>query len=588
MVNRPPYNGDHRRLVIALDVGTTYSGISYCVLDPRVSPVITSVKRYPGQGEASGDSKIPSVIVYGPNGDIRAIGAEAEEESFRDQIEEENLIEVRWFKLHLRPGHLHSARSFDEIPPLPLGKSAVRVLADFMAYLFRCAKDYIIDSAGFNGQEIWNSEKDIILTHPNGWEGAQQDQMRRAAIIAGIVPDTSKGRESIHFVTEGEASLHYCVSHEIVPSSLKKDDAVLVVDAGGGTIDISGYSKRSDDKFLFEEAAAPQCYFHGSVFVTRNAKLFLRDFLCDSEYQHSLSQIAECFDKTTKPTFRNLNGPCFIRFGTIRDNDPQFNIRSGKLRLDGAQVAAFFEPSINCITDVIQEAKYKRQIKAAFLVGGFAASDWLFNSLRMRFQGEGVMLCRPDQAPGKAVAEGAISFHLDHYVDTRVARFFFGPEVSARYDPTNSEHIERRSKMYEDLDGIRRIPERFCIILSKDTSVSETQELKYRLSSLRESPMGVVIEGKIYCYRGESSSPQWIIKGPSSEWEVMCTVVADSPSLSSVARKETNYYTGKTYYKVEFEVILLFGLAEFKAQISWKENGIERRSPAVVIYTDDT
>lgn len=29
---------------------------------------------------------------------------------------------------------------------------------------------------------------------------------------------------------------------------------------------------------------------------------------------------------------------------------------------------------------------------------------------------------------------------------------------------------------------------------------------------------------------------------------------------------------GKTYYRVEFKVILLFGLTELKAQISWLED----------------
>lgn len=66
----------------------------------------------------------------------------------------------------------------------------------------------------------------------------------------------------------------------------------MIVDAGGGTIDVSSYSKSSRGaKEAFEEVAAPQCkhqlnsslskltlglgHFHGSVFVTIHAKLFL-------------------------------------------------------------------------------------------------------------------------------------------------------------------------------------------------------------------------------------------------------------------------------------------------------------------------
>ena len=62
----------------------------------------------------------------------------------------------------------------------------------------------------------------------------------------------------------------------------------MIVDAGGGTVDISSYSRNQKEDF--EEIAAPQCsfvfiilkianyipgHFHGSVFVTFYAKRFL-------------------------------------------------------------------------------------------------------------------------------------------------------------------------------------------------------------------------------------------------------------------------------------------------------------------------
>jgi hypothetical protein len=68
---------------------------------------------------------------------------------------------------------------------------------------------------------------------------------------------------------------------------------VVIVDAGGGTVDISSYSRNQKENF--EEIAAPQCsfvfiitlkllnfahyyipgHFHGSVFVTFHAGRFL-------------------------------------------------------------------------------------------------------------------------------------------------------------------------------------------------------------------------------------------------------------------------------------------------------------------------
>jgi hypothetical protein len=48
-----------------------------------------------------------------------------------------------------------------------------------------------------------------------------------------------------------------------------------------------------------------------------------------------ISQIVTIFDKTTKLQFSNENDPAFIIFGTARDRDINFNIRSGRLKLMG-------------------------------------------------------------------------------------------------------------------------------------------------------------------------------------------------------------------------------------------------------------
>jgi len=45
MPDRPLYEGATRKLVLAFDVGTTYSGISYSILDPGYSPEILDVTR---------------------------------------------------------------------------------------------------------------------------------------------------------------------------------------------------------------------------------------------------------------------------------------------------------------------------------------------------------------------------------------------------------------------------------------------------------------------------------------------------------------------------------------------------------------
>lgn len=116
--------------------------------------------------------------------------------------------------MHLRPPALvDDTKNGFQLQPLPPGKTVIDVFADFLKYLFKCAKDYIINSHP-GGESLWNSLKkniDIVLSHPNGWEGLQQDKMRQAAIKAGLIDSSSSGRERLSFVTEGEASIQYCV-----------------------------------------------------------------------------------------------------------------------------------------------------------------------------------------------------------------------------------------------------------------------------------------------------------------------------------------------------------------------------------------
>jgi len=94
--------------------------------------------------------------------------------------------------LHLIPETDAAKLVKDELPPLPLNKSTVNVLADFLRYPFRCASSYI-KGAHVNGGDLWQSiEEDIsfVLAYPNGWEGFQKSQMRRAAVLAGLIPAT--------------------------------------------------------------------------------------------------------------------------------------------------------------------------------------------------------------------------------------------------------------------------------------------------------------------------------------------------------------------------------------------------------------
>ena len=144
---------------------------------------------------------------------------------------------------------------------------------------------------------------------------------------------------------------------------------MVIVDAGGGTVDISSYSRNQKEDF--EEIAAPQCLF---VFITLRlgnfrslysrslprlcfcdltcktvyreyvvAKLahyiigqpFYLGYLKDSPFLDDLDHIVRCFDKTTKLRFRKAEEPQYVKFGSTKDNDESCTIRFGQLKLMG-------------------------------------------------------------------------------------------------------------------------------------------------------------------------------------------------------------------------------------------------------------
>ncbi|KAJ2922255.1 hypothetical protein H1R20_g14829, partial [Candolleomyces eurysporus] len=394
---RSKSRGTSRRLLLAFDIGTTFSGVSYSILDPDKVPEIRPVTRYPSQERVGGDSKIPTVIYYDEDGKLCAIGAETLKDGIEADAEENNWSKAYWFKLHLRPKTNATMADRDEIPPLPPNKTVVQVFTDYMRYLHQCAKDYISET---HGSLLWKSLENgilYVLAHPNDWEGPQQATMRNAAILAGFIPDTVEGRSRVSFVTEGEASLHFCLLNGMIINANADDlSGVLIVDAGGGTIDVTAYRKLLDHSF--EEIAIPKCYYQGSAYVTSRAGKYFDDLLSGTRFHQDVTHIKTRFDRITKHVFRREDADHHIQFTSYREHDPALKIRAGRIPVPGRVIATCFEPSVACVIEAIKLQKQTAHfpIESVFLVGGFSASDWLFEKVRDAIQPLGIGVFRPE------------------------------------------------------------------------------------------------------------------------------------------------------------------------------------------------
>ena len=135
----------------------------------------------------------------------------------------------------------------------------------------------------------------------------------------------------------------------------------------------------------------------------------------------------------------------------------------------------------------------------------------------------------------KAVAEGAISFNIDHSVTSRVSRYTYGVECCPTFDPDNLEHIARAHTREAGPSGTLVVPNGFSGILSKvsilfyktcgcfifrvqDTEVSEEREFRkffYTEYTRREFRALSTEKTTIKCYRDrKSKAPAWIDMAP--------------------------------------------------------------------------
>ena len=113
-IARTPYSGPSRKLVVALDIGTTFSGAAYSLLDPGEVPQIQSVTRqvfppiselvtngdervrYPNTPNL-GSAKIPSVLYYDHDGGFRGV------ENGVDSQDDDEFLKMAWWEVIMFP-----------------------------------------------------------------------------------------------------------------------------------------------------------------------------------------------------------------------------------------------------------------------------------------------------------------------------------------------------------------------------------------------------------------------------------------------------------------------------------------------------
>ncbi|KAL8292784.1 hypothetical protein RQP46_001396 [Phenoliferia psychrophenolica] len=549
-------------------------------------------------------SKIPTTILYDARGVPKAFGAETKDDAHAD----EDYNECKWFKLHLHPlamqpppyeleattttpgssnapAPLEGPTSF-EVPPLPPNVTVEQAYSDFIKYLFDNTKAWFETNAP-DGDAIWkklHNTLKLVIAHPNSWSLHEQAALKRAITRSGVLRGASVENHVV-FVTESEASVHFGILYSSNQQSewLSPSSTFAVVDGGGSTVDICVYEvTQTRPKLHLREAKTSDCTQSGAIFVSRAAEAIIKQKLGNSKFNtpEFVAAMVEGFDTKTKIMFDSVDDNYLIKFGFDRDTDKAAGISRGRLTLTGAEVKRAFDPCVDKIIASLRDQISGMRVKSILLVGGFGESPYLQRRLRETFEKSGTRVVTADEPSKKAVAEGGALF-FSH--DNVVAR-------GTRFEPYDEFHRQRGQRtVIITPRGTKYIVGGWTKIVANG-AVIETNAVHRRNFAVDfKSSDSYIYSMDLMTYEGANG--ETVHDGWSKDANGMfykgfvkcCSVKADLTNLAASLPWLINPGTQDRYKDLEFDICLLFGGTSLRAELRWKENGVEKSGPASVI-----
>ncbi|KAL8771827.1 MAG: hypothetical protein Q9209_002765 [Squamulea sp. 1 TL-2023] len=369
-----------RKIVMAVDFGTTFSGLAWA--QTRKPEIQQAIIQWPdatsGGLEGMTSEKVPTEIQYDQEG--YKWGFQIEEFGQRHQ----------WFKLGLdpsqSPGTSGLAARYTDPKAAPPGYwyGPEKLTTDYLTAL-RCHADRILRHQ-LPQSALASTPIEFVITVPALWSDRAQTLTRRCAEQAGMGTGSA-----LHVISEPEAGAIYALD-AMDPHNIKVGDTFVLCDAGGGTVDLISYKVSALKPALqIAEVTPGSGSLCGSTFLNRRFQEFLNDkFGGDEGYDEDVIEEAmKRFEITVK---RSFNG------------NP-----NNRYQIPGSDVRTIFEPVIEEVIALVngQINATKAQVKAVLLVGGFGQNVYLRDSIRQAVASKGIEVM---QSPNgwTAIVRGAL------------------------------------------------------------------------------------------------------------------------------------------------------------------------------------
>ncbi|KAK7514991.1 hypothetical protein IWZ03DRAFT_443731 [Phyllosticta citriasiana] len=552
------------KIIVGVDYGTTYSGISYVTSNANSIDQIEIINTWPNCDEVV--SKVPTRIAYASENS----GFSSDKWGFAVPS---SSVSYTWTKLLLDSNA--SLTEYDDpslrdlfgegMMRLPRHKKAKQVCADYLKALYEHMVQTLCKRFGDGVYETMPI--DLWLTVPAIWSDAAKDATRSAATFAGF---GSRPFDRISVISEPEAAALAALKPHLDMNSvdpIRAGEAVLVCDCGGGTVDITTYRILSTQPTLtFEELAGcvgtgGKC---GSTYIDRNFNSWMATTFGDAY--------------TSLPAKRRGPGSTFTRsfeaakrtFGSTsvgRDDveidhinmhappSPNYDPDEATVIISWYQMKSFFDPVISEIirlvdSQVVLAKQAGHDISRIILVGGFGNSDYLNERMAAWCAqlGGNIKLTCPPQSQAAVVRGAAIRGLEGIRPVTRLARRHYGYSVCMPFrrgvDPEDKSYIDR-------FDGRKMCRDRIDWPVSKGEVINSSTEIGFHLTTNIDKDQ--VPEAMITLYACPRDTPPEHISNQSAE-KVGQVHVRFSSSDFDNADKRFNKSMGEDVYRFNLTV----------------------------------
>ncbi|KNE67986.1 hypothetical protein AMAG_13163 [Allomyces macrogynus ATCC 38327] len=475
---------------IAIDFGTSHSGFSMPL--PELSDALTSgtsisdigdVQRlnltrcvkYKSSwpGSTASYPKTRTALLYHNSGRIIAWGNEActryLEMCSADQA---NHIFIDKFKLLLDTTNKIPNTGMERLKAR-FNKTPVDVISDYLREMAGTIREFIEEP---NPNEKWNpNHTRWCLTVPAMWSDVAKLKMRDAMFKAGLIQTLNSDR--LEFCSEPMAGLiHETITVDSM-STIHKDDPVLIVDLGGGTVDLT-VMRMCDNGFQeLVEGSGATC---GSTLLDTAFIAMFKEAIGAGAYQRIISnkpqhestirsswEFCKLAFTGTEPNFRTkIQVPAPLERARVREDlDPVPGtggayFDEGDFYITYETMELLYAPIVDNVHELVR--RMIRECKEAgvdlrhiYCVGGFSQSRYLINMLRRRLMEQYAKKVIVSPNGSSAVVLGAIVFALrPNLLLHQIARVTYGTTVRTTYSESRfGPRAAVRARLENDEDG---------------------------------------------------------------------------------------------------------------------------------------